>query len=175
MCGKEYPVLHHCVLVSNTNTTLHVWFVQIKVKGISCTISTNFCTFSRCMRISRWYPRVFTSRDNNNKRKLNRWLNNSFRFWFICRVLYAGKERLMYGCDFVYDTPSGKEANVNNSTNSKTFITYRRARQKMAHSSLAVTEICIIIASKVLKNPELILVLAHGRRNYNHQNFWWLA
>ncbi|XP_015760385.1 PREDICTED: DENN domain-containing protein 4C-like [Acropora digitifera] len=63
-------------------------------------------------------------------------------------VLYAGKERLMYGCDFVYDTPSGKEANVNNSTNSKTFITYRRARQKMAHSSLAVTEICIIIASK---------------------------
>lgn len=111
----------------------------------------------------------------NNKRKVNRWLNNSFTFWFICRVLYAGKERLMYGCDFVYDTPSGKEANVNNSTNSKTFITYRRARQKMAHSSLAVTEICIIIASKVLKNPELILVLAHGRRNYNHQNFWWLA
>ena len=55
----------------------------------------------------------------------------------------------MYGCDFVYDTPSGREANVNNSTNSKTFITYRRARQKMAHSSLAVTEICIIIASKV--------------------------
>lgn len=73
---------------------------------------------------------------------------------YFCRVLYAGKERLMYGCDFVYDTPSGREANVNNSTNSKTFITYRRARQKMAHSSLAVTEICIIIASKVLKNPE---------------------
>lgn len=74
-------------------------------------------------------------------------------------VLYAGKERLMYGCDFVYDTPSGREANVNNSTNSKTFITYRRARQKMAHSSLAVTEICIIIASKSEKPPHAFCLI----------------
>lgn len=78
----------------------------------------------------------------------------------------------MYGCDFVCNTPSGREANVNNSTNSKTFITFRRARQKMAHSSLAVTEICIIIASKVLKNQDL--ALAHSRRNKNYQN-WLLA
>ena len=55
----------------------------------------------------------------------------------------------MAGCDIVLYTAAGKEANVNNSGGSRTFITYRRASQKMAHSSLAVTEICVIITSKV--------------------------
>ena len=64
-------------------------------------------------------------------------------------VLYEGKERLMAGCDIVVYTETGKSANVNNSDGNRTFITYRRAPQKMAHSSLAVTEICVIIASKV--------------------------
>ena len=83
MCGKEYPVLHHCVLVSNTNTTLHVWFVHIKVKGIPYTISTNFCTFSRYVGISRWHPRVLASGGNKIIIKGNYWLHNSLTLWFI--------------------------------------------------------------------------------------------
>ena len=57
----------------------------------------------------------------------------------------------MAGCDIIVYTETGKSANVNNSGGNRTFITYRRAPQRMAHSSLAVTEICVIIASKVLK------------------------
>ena len=57
----------------------------------------------------------------------------------------------MAGCDIILYTATGKPANVNNSGGNRTFITYRRAPHKMAHSSLAVTEICVIIASKVLK------------------------
>ena len=56
----------------------------------------------------------------------------------------------MSGCDIILHTPSGRHANVNNSGGSKTFITYRRASQQMAHTSLAVTDICVILASKVL-------------------------
>lgn len=69
---------------------------------------------------------------------------------FDCSVLYEGKERLMAGCDIILYTATGKPANVNNSGGNRTFITYRRAPHRMAHSSLAVTEICVIIASKVL-------------------------
>ena len=75
---------------------------------------------------------------------------NSFNIqMFDLSVLYEGKERLMAGCDIIVYTETGKSANVNNSGGNRTFITYRRANQKMAHSSLAVTEICVIIASKV--------------------------
>lgn len=69
-----------------------------------------------------------------------------------CRVLYEGKDRLMAGCDIVTYTETGKSANVNNSGGNRTFITYRRAPHRMAHSSLAVTEICVIITSKVFVN-----------------------
>lgn len=55
----------------------------------------------------------------------------------------------MAGCDIILYTATGKPANVNNSGGNRTFITYRRAPHKMVHSSLAVTEICVIIASKV--------------------------
>jgi len=55
----------------------------------------------------------------------------------------------MSGCDIITHTPYGKSANVNNSGGSRTFITYRRASHQMAHTSLAVTEICVIVASKV--------------------------
>ena len=43
-------------------------------------------------------------------------------FPIMCRVLYEGKERLMAGCDIVLYTATGKEANVNNSGGSRTFI-----------------------------------------------------
>lgn len=77
-------------------------------------------------------------------------LINAFVFNYFS-VLYEGKERLMAGCDIILYTATGKPANVNNSGGNRTFITYRRAPHKMVHSSLAVTEICVIIASKVWK------------------------
>lgn len=68
----------------------------------------------------------------------------------------------MPGCDIILYTATGKPANVNNSGGNRTFITYRRAPQRMAHSSLAVTEICVIIASKVFKvNSITITVHEH--------------
>lgn len=74
-------------------------------------------------------------------------------------VLYEGKERLLAGCDIVSYTETGKSANVNNSGGNRTFITYRQAPPKMAHSSLAVTEICVIIASKNEKPPHAFCLI----------------
>lgn len=74
-------------------------------------------------------------------------------------VLYEGKERLMAGCDIILYTATGKPANVNNSGGNRTFITYRRAPHKMVHSSLAVTEICVIIASKSEKPPHAFCLI----------------
>ena len=70
---------------------------------------------------------------------------------YIYRVLYEGKQRLMHGCDIVHKTPTKQVANVNNANNMRIFLTYRRASPQFAHSSLAVIDICIVVASKVFK------------------------
>ncbi|XP_031566205.1 DENN domain-containing protein 4C-like, partial [Actinia tenebrosa] len=74
-------------------------------------------------------------------------------------VLYEDKDRLVSGCDLITQTPYGRSANVNNSGGSRTFITYRRASQQMAHTSLAVTEICVIVASKGEKPPHAFCII----------------
>ena len=56
----------------------------------------------------------------------------------------------MPGCDVVYNTITGRTANVNNSNN-KTYINFRRADDRAASDTLAVTDICVIITSKVGK------------------------
>ncbi|XP_053558625.1 DENN domain-containing protein 4C-like [Bombina bombina] len=65
-------------------------------------------------------------------------------------VIYDGKERLIAGCEIIQATPYGHCANVNNSSTntSRIFITYRRAPIIRPQNSLAVTDICVIIASK---------------------------
>jgi hypothetical protein len=63
----------------------------------------------------------------------------------------------MSGCDLIMHSPYGRPANVNNSGASRTFITYRRASQQMAHTSLAVTEICVVVASKVCIVSNIVL------------------
>uniref|UniRef100_A0A1A8J609 DENN/MADD domain containing 4C n=2 Tax=Nothobranchius TaxID=28779 RepID=A0A1A8J609_NOTKU len=65
-------------------------------------------------------------------------------------VLYEGKERLIQGCEVIKATPYGRCANVNNSstTSQRIFITLRRAHPVQPQNSLAVTDICVIIASK---------------------------
>ncbi|CAL8261833.1 unnamed protein product [Merluccius merluccius] len=63
-------------------------------------------------------------------------------------VLYEWKEKLKPGCHIVQTTPSGRPANISSSSSQRIYITYRRAPQSQPHSSLAVTDVCIIIPGK---------------------------
>nr|XP_022330471.1 C-myc promoter-binding protein-like isoform X2 [Crassostrea virginica] len=63
-------------------------------------------------------------------------------------VLYEGKERLMSECEIVHTTPWGSPANVNNGSNGRIYITYRRARETAASDTLAVVDVVIILQNK---------------------------
>ncbi|CAB1331768.1 unnamed protein product, partial [Coregonus sp. 'balchen'] len=63
-------------------------------------------------------------------------------------VLYEWKEKLKPGCHIVQTTPSGRPANISSSSSQRIYITYRRAPQSQPHTSLAVTDVCIIIPGK---------------------------
>ncbi|KAJ8248724.1 hypothetical protein GJAV_G00227060 [Gymnothorax javanicus] len=63
-------------------------------------------------------------------------------------VLYEWKERLKPGCDIIQTTPSGRPANISSNSSQRIYITYRRAPDSLPHTSLAVTDICIIIPGK---------------------------
>jgi hypothetical protein len=64
-------------------------------------------------------------------------------------VLYEGKERLMSECEIVHTTPWGSPANVNNGSNGRIYITYRRARETAASDTLAVVDVVVILQNKV--------------------------
>lgn len=68
---------------------------------------------------------------------------------FFSRVLYEGKERLMSECEIVHTTPWGSPANVNNGSNGRIYITFRRARETAASDTLAVVDVVIILQNKV--------------------------
>ncbi|XP_041073879.1 C-myc promoter-binding protein-like isoform X4 [Polyodon spathula] len=63
-------------------------------------------------------------------------------------VLYEWKERLKQGCHIIQTTPSGRPANISSPSSQRIYVTYRRAPDSMSQTSLAVTDICIIIPSK---------------------------
>jgi hypothetical protein len=50
-------------------------------------------------------------------------------------------------------TPNGHSANVNNTHNSSTFVTYRRATELSPCNELVVMDICVIVASKGEEPP----------------------
>lgn len=81
----------------------------------------------------------------------------------------------MQGCEIVHTSPYGRPANVNNSNSSRTYITYRRADGAAASDTLAVTDICVILANKVstltpmLNNSSLISVV--NRSNIDSKQF----
>ncbi len=50
-------------------------------------------------------------------------------------------------------TPNGYSANVNNTTNSSTFLTYRRATEMSPVNELVVMDVCVIIGSKGEQPP----------------------
>ncbi|KAM8890706.1 C-myc promoter-binding protein isoform 2-T2 [Spinachia spinachia] len=63
-------------------------------------------------------------------------------------VLYEWKEKLKPGCHIVQTTPSGRPANISSSSSQRIYITYRRASKNQPHTSLAVTDVCIVIPGK---------------------------
>lgn len=64
------------------------------------------------------------------------------------RILYEWKEKLKPGCHIVQTTPSGRPANISSSSSQRIYITYRRAPKSQPHTSLAVTDVCVIIPGK---------------------------
>uniref|UniRef100_A0A1A8M8M7 DENN/MADD domain containing 4A n=1 Tax=Nothobranchius pienaari TaxID=704102 RepID=A0A1A8M8M7_9TELE len=63
-------------------------------------------------------------------------------------VLYEWKEKLKPGCHIVQTTPSGRPANISSSSSQRIYVTYRRAPKSQPHTSLAVTDVCVIIPAK---------------------------
>ncbi|XP_069796666.1 DENN domain-containing protein 4B isoform X2 [Narcine bancroftii] len=66
-------------------------------------------------------------------------------------VLCEGKEKLKQGCCTIETTPYSRPAHLSGggaSLQPRTFITYRRASDYQAHTTLAVTDICLIVPSK---------------------------
>ncbi|KAK2842323.1 hypothetical protein Q5P01_012523 [Channa striata] len=63
-------------------------------------------------------------------------------------VLYEWKEKLKPGCHIVQTTPSGRPANISSSSSQRIYVTYRRAPKSQPHTSLAVTDVCVIIPGK---------------------------
>ncbi|XP_056622960.1 C-myc promoter-binding protein isoform X3 [Triplophysa dalaica] len=63
-------------------------------------------------------------------------------------VLYEWKEKLKPDCNIIQTTPSGRPANISSSSSQRIYITHRRASENHSHSTLAVTDICVIIPGK---------------------------
>ncbi|XP_003740678.2 DENN domain-containing protein 4C [Galendromus occidentalis] len=63
-------------------------------------------------------------------------------------VLYEDKQRIMPDSEVLDTTPYGRVANVNNSSSSRTFLTFRRAPETASSNTLVVKDICVILASK---------------------------
>ncbi|KAK7152076.1 hypothetical protein R3I94_008420 [Phoxinus phoxinus] len=63
-------------------------------------------------------------------------------------ILYEWKEKLKPDCQIIQTTPSGRPANISSSSSQRIYITYRRASENHSHSTLAVTDICVIIPGK---------------------------
>ena len=66
-------------------------------------------------------------------------------------ILFEGREKVMENVSIIETTPHGYAASIFNSSFSKerTLITYRRAASMILCNTLAVTDVCIIIESKV--------------------------
>uniref|UniRef100_A0AAX7TQB6 DENN/MADD domain containing 4A n=1 Tax=Astatotilapia calliptera TaxID=8154 RepID=A0AAX7TQB6_ASTCA len=63
-------------------------------------------------------------------------------------ICFNWKEKLKPGCHIVQTTPSGRPANISSSSSQRIYITYRRAPKSQPHTSLAVTDVCVIIPGK---------------------------
>jgi len=79
-------------------------------------------------------------------------------------VLFQGKERVMSDSEIVLSTPYGRPANVNNSLNQHTYLTYRRAPDSAPCNDLVVSDICVVITSKGEQPPHAYCMI---KKNLN--------
>lgn len=70
----------------------------------------------------------------------------------------------MSDSEVVLSTPYGKPANVNNSTNQHTYVTYRRAPDTAPCNDLVVSDICVVITSKGEQPPHAYCMI---KKNLN--------
>ena len=90
-------------------------------------------------------------------------------------ILFEGREKVMENVSVIETTPHGYPASVFISSFGKerTLVTYRRAASTILCNTLAVTDVCVIIESKVRSVTRLrlalsfILVLHSTRRTKN--------
>lgn len=82
-------------------------------------------------------------------------------------VLYEAKERLMSDSDVVHHTPYGRSANVNNGT-SKTFLTYRRAKDNAPCNHLVVVDICVLLGDKGETPPHAYCLINKNLNKVSH-------
>lgn len=68
-------------------------------------------------------------------------------------ILYEGKERVMEGCEVVHTTMKGNPANINNSSSSRIYITYRRAEKSAPSDTLVVVDVCVILGNRGEEPP----------------------
>ena len=85
-------------------------------------------------------------------------------------VLYEGKERVMSDSQIVENTFYGKPANVNNS-GSRTFLTFRRARENAPCNQLVVTDICVILANKGESPPHAFCLINKNLNKVSLKSF----
>ncbi|XP_050430707.1 DENN domain-containing protein Crag isoform X2 [Adelges cooleyi] len=79
-------------------------------------------------------------------------------------IMYDGKERVLKDAHVLKTTVSGQVANINNSTSSRTFITYRRALSTAPCNILAVSHVCVVITSRG-ETPPHAFCLIHKNLN----------
>lgn len=63
-------------------------------------------------------------------------------------VLFEGKDRVDPSSQIIEFTSNGHSANVNNTHNSATYLTYKRATDMSPCNELVVTDICVIVGNK---------------------------
>ncbi|KAL4092280.1 hypothetical protein QTP88_026805 [Uroleucon formosanum] len=79
-------------------------------------------------------------------------------------IMYDGKERVLHDAEVLKTSVSGQIANINNSTSSRTFITYRRALPTAPCNILAVSHVCVVITSRG-ETPPHAFCLIHKNLN----------
>ena len=88
--------------------------------------------------------------------------NRQSKYWTIKKVYYWHVSIIqihtVYFLSLIFRqvvefTPNGHSANVNNTHNSSTFVTYRRATELSPCNELVVMDICVIVASKGEEPP----------------------
>jgi len=80
-------------------------------------------------------------------------------------VLYEGIDHPKPGFQLVEFTPNGHSANVNNSTKSSIFITYRRANDLSPCNELVITELAVIVSNKGEEPPHTFIKIDKNLNN----------